>query len=413
MSFDKKQFHLLFTSFDMQELYLIPFLLIILFLGIFFVTTLGGRIWCGWACPQTIFRYVYRDFLQTKIFRLYKNIENKQQEITNRWFSQITALLTFTLFALIAASNLLWYFIPPEDFFVYIKDPNEHKLVFVILFIFTVLILSASAFLKEKFCTYVCPYVRIQSAMFDDDTIQTIYNEKLGGEIYDKNHNKLRDKAENGMGECIGCNACVKICPAHIDIRAGMQLECINCLECADACTKIMNKFGKSSLISWTSPNAIQSGGKVKFIRFRTVAYSVVLTIAMCALLLMSMKKEHMLLDINRGSQLFSISNNGSTIENAYIFLFQNTDSKEHEYYFEALNDDVGITLPKESFKLRSGEKSKKIVILNTKIDSSLKANEGKPQLIKVRAYAVDDKERIFTEKEIMFFYPKSFDMPK
>jgi cytochrome c oxidase accessory protein FixG len=410
MSFDKKQFHLLFTSFDMQELYLIPFLLIILFLGIFFITTLGGRVWCGWACPQTIFRYVYRDFLQTKIFRLYKSIENKQQEITNRWFSQITALLVFTLFALIAASNLLWYFIPPEDFFVYIKDPNEHKLVFVMLFIFTILILAASAFLKEKFCTYVCPYVRIQSAMFDDDTIQTIYNEKLGGEIYDKNHNKLRDKAESGMGECIGCNACVKICPAHIDIRAGMQLECINCLECTDACTKIMSRFGKPSLISWTSPNAIQNGSKVKFIRFRTVAYSVVLTIAVCALLFMSTKKEHMLLDINRGSQLFSISNNHNAIENAYTFLFQNTDSKEHEYYFETLNDDVGITLPKEPFKLRSGEKSKKIVVLNTKIGSSLKANEGKPQLIKVRAYAVDDKERIFTEKEIMFFYPKISD---
>jgi cytochrome c oxidase accessory protein FixG len=413
MSFDKKQFHLLFTAFDMQELYLIPFLLIIFFLGIFFITTVGGRVWCGWGCPQTIFRYVYRDFLQTKIFRLYKSIENKQQKITGRWLSRIAAFLTFALFAVLAASNLLWYFIPPEDFFVYIKDPHEHKLVFVILFIFTALVLAASAFLKEKFCAYVCPYVRIQSAMFDDDTVQTIYNEKLGGEIYDKNHKKLRDSAEKNAGECIGCNACIKICPTHIDIRAGMQLECINCLECADACTKVMGKLGKPSLISWTSPNAIQTNGKVKFVRFRTVAYSVVLTIALCALLLMSMKKEHMLLDINRGSQLFSLSNDNNGIENAYTFLFQNTDSKEHEYYFEVLNDDIGIILPKEPFKLRSGEKSKKIVVLYTKIGSSLKQNEGKPQHIMVRAYATDDKERVFAQKEIMFFYPKTSDMSK
>lgn len=413
MSFDKKQFQLLFTSFDMQELYLIPFLLIIFFLGIFFITTVGGRIWCGWGCPQTIFRYVYRDFLQTKVFRLYKSVENKQQEIKGRWFSRTGAFLVFVLFAVVAASNLLWYFIPPEDFFVYIKNPHEHKLVFVILFIFTTLVLAACVFLKEKFCAYVCPYVRIQSAMFDDDTIQTIYNEKLGGEIYDKNHKKLRDRAEKNMGECIGCNACVKICPTHIDIRAGMQLECINCLECADACEKVMSKLAKPSLISWTSPNAIQKNGKVKFIRFRTVAYSVVLTIAVCALLLMSTKKEHMLLDINRGSQLFSLSNNGGGIENAYTFLFQNTDSKEHEYYFEILNSDVTITLPKEPFKLRPGEKSKKIVVLYTKMDSSLKEHEGNPQQIKIRAYAVDDKERIFTQKEIMFFYPKASDISK
>jgi cytochrome c oxidase accessory protein FixG len=413
MSFDKKQFHLLFTSFDMQELYLIPILLIIFFLGIFFITTVGGRVWCGWGCPQTIFRYVYRDFLQTKIFRLYKSVENKQQKIEGRWFSRIAAFLVFAFFAVAAASNLLWYFIPPEDFFIYIKNPQEHKLVFIILFIFTTLILAASAFLKEKFCTYVCPYVRIQSAMFDNDTIQTIYNEKLGGEIYGKNHKKLRDKAEKDMGECIGCNACVKICPSHIDIRAGMQLECINCLECADACAKVMNRLNKPSLISWTSPNAIQTNDKVKFVRFRTIAYSTVLTIAVCALLLMSTKKEHMLLDINRGSRLFSLSNDGSGIENAYTFLFQNTDSKEHEYYFEVLNNDIKIILPKEPFNLRSGEKSKKIVILNAKMDSSLKENEGKPQHVKIRAYAIDDKERIFTEKEIMFFYPKASDMLK
>jgi cytochrome c oxidase accessory protein FixG len=413
MSFDKKQFHLLFTSFDMQELYLIPFLLIIFFLGIFFITTVGGRVWCGWGCPQTIFRYVYRDFLQTKIFRLYKNIENKQQKIEGRWFSRIGAFLVFVLFAVAAASNLLWYFIPPEDFFVYIKDPQEHKLIFVILFIFTTLVLAASAFLKEKFCAYVCPYVRIQSAMFDEDTIQTIYNEKLGGEIYDKNHKKLRDKAEQNMGECIGCNACVKICPTHIDIRAGMQLECINCLECADACAKVMNRLNKPSLISWTSPNAIQENSKVKFVRFRTIAYSVVLAVAVCALLLMSTKKEHMLLDINRGSQLFSLSNNGSGIENAYTFLFQNTDSKEHKYYFEVLNNDIGITLPKEPFRLRPGEKSKKIVVLHTKVDSSLKEHEGSPQQIAIRAYAIDDKEHIFTQKEIMFFYPKTSDISR
>jgi len=79
LSFDKKQLHLFFTAFDMQELYLMPFLLILMFLGIFFMTTLGGRVWCGWACPQTIFRVVYRDLIETKLLGIRKNIKNKQK----------------------------------------------------------------------------------------------------------------------------------------------------------------------------------------------------------------------------------------------------------------------------------------------------------------------------------------------
>jgi cytochrome c oxidase accessory protein FixG len=407
LSFDKKQLHLLFTSFDVQELYLMPFLLIILFLGIFFITTLAGRVWCGWACPQTIFRYVYRDVLQTKLFGLHKSVENKQKPIeSGKWLQKFLAFFIFVLVAVAAASNLLWYFIPPEDFFVYIKDPAEHELVFVIIFIFTALILAAAAFLKEKFCFYVCPYVRMQSVMFDEDTVQTIYNYKIGGVIYGEHSRKLRDKAEDGA--CIGCNACVKVCPTHIDIRAGMQLECINCLECADACTKVMQKLKKPTLISWTSPNSIQKNEKVKFVRFRTIAYSVALIAAFCALLFMGASKEHMLLNINRGTQLFNISSDKNAVENSYTFLFQNTDSKQHAYYFETLNGDISIVTPKEPFSLEAGAKVKKIVVLRTNIGSSLANNAGKPSKIKIRAYAQDDKEHIFVEKEIMFFYPNA-----
>ncbi|MDR3345668.1 MAG: cytochrome c oxidase accessory protein CcoG [Campylobacteraceae bacterium] len=413
LSFDKKQLQLLFTAFDMQELYLVPFLLIILFLGIFFITTLGGRVWCGWSCPQTIFRYVYRDILQTKVFGIYKSVENKQNMQSGKWLQRVLAFLIFAALSVVAASDFLWYFIPPEDFFVYIQDPAEHKIVLVALGVFSLFIIALPALLKEKFCVYVCPYVRIQSAMFDDDTVQTIYNSKLGGVIYDEHGKKLRDKGEGRDEACTGCEACVKICPAHIDIRAGMQLECINCLECSDACTKVMRKLKKPPLISWTSPNAILKNEKVKFVRFRTVAYVVVLSIVLCALVIVGSKREHMLLNINRGTQLFSVSNDKGGIENAYTFLFQNTDSKGHKYYFEVLNKDISIVLPKEPFNLSAGASLKKIVVLRSDIGSSLSENEGKPLSVKVRAYAQDDEENIFVEKEIMFFYPKASDIHK
>ena len=128
LSFDKKQLHLLFTTFDMQELYLMPFLLILLFLGIFFITTLGGRVWCGWSCPQTIFRVIYRDFIQTTLLGIHKNIQNKQKESQGA-FKKLLALLIWAVLSLVVASNFLWYFIPPEDFFEYLKTPLEHPIL--------------------------------------------------------------------------------------------------------------------------------------------------------------------------------------------------------------------------------------------------------------------------------------------
>jgi cytochrome c oxidase accessory protein FixG len=404
LSFDKKQLQLFFTTFNMSELWPMLFLLIILFLGIFFITTLAGRVWCGWACPQTIFRVIYRDLLQTKIFGLYKSIDNKQRPMEKgKWVEKILAFLIFTLFAITAAANLLWYFIPPEDFFVYIQDPLEHKIVFVAWFIFTALMMAAAAFVKEKFCAYVCPYVRIQSTMLDNDTVQTIYDPIRGGEIYDAHKQKIDGGKE---GECIRCDACVKVCPTHIDIRAGMQLECINCLECSDACAKIMAHSKAASLINWTSPNAVQSRGKVKFVRFRTIAYPIVITIALVGLLFMTTTKKSMILNINRDTELFRISKDLQSIENVYKMKFENIDSKEHTFYFEVLNPDIKIKAPKEPFKLKSGEANIKVAILYTDINSSIKAQNGKPLPVIIRAFAVDNKEKIFIEKRASFVYP-------
>ncbi|MCP4970722.1 MAG: 4Fe-4S binding protein, partial [Arcobacter sp.] len=120
LSFDKKQFHLLGVAFDMQELYMMPFLLMLLFLGIFAATSVGGRAWCGWVCPQTIFRVVYRDFIESKVLKL-RRIRNKSKEpdwsIPKNSIKRIIAILIWSILSVLAASNFMWYFIPPEDFF--------------------------------------------------------------------------------------------------------------------------------------------------------------------------------------------------------------------------------------------------------------------------------------------------------
>jgi cytochrome c oxidase accessory protein FixG len=242
--------------------------------------------------------------------------------------------------------------------------------------------------------------------MFDNDTIQTIYNEERGGLIYDEHKELINTKPTGANDECTGCEACVRICPTHIDIRKGMQLECINCLECADACTKVMGKLGKESLITWASPNAVETKSKTKFLRFRTIAYGVALFIALIALFLMGATKEHMLLNINRTSQLYKINDEGKEIQNIYTFLFQNTDSKDHMYYFEISNKDISIKKPLEPFMLEAGKKLKKVVILKT--DKSLSQHEQEDTLlpITITAYSVENKEEISVLRNTTFIYP-------
>ncbi len=412
MNFENKKLHLLFTAFDMQELYLMPFLLILLFLGIFFLTTLGGRVWCGWVCPQTVFRVIYRDLIETKLLGLRKRVKNKQSN-SKKSPKKIIAVSIWVILAFVAASNFIWYFVPPEDFFAHLQNPTEHRVLFGTVISIAIFLIYDVIILKEDFCIYVCPYARVQSVMFDEETIQPIYNENRGGKIYDEHKSLINTKPTGEFDECTGCQACVKICPTHIDIRKGMQLECINCLECSDACTTVMGKLGKTSLISWASSTAVEKNRKTKFLRFRTVAYGVALGIAFIALFMMGSGKEHMLLNINRTTQLYKIRDEGKDIQNAYTFLFQNTDSKDHKYYFEIGHKDISIKKPSAPFMLKAGKKLKKIVIL--KADKNFSTNKAEDTIldITIKAYAVDDREKIVVQRETTFIYPSPYSVKK
>jgi len=426
LNFDHKQLHFMFVRFDMQELYLMPFLLMLLFLGIFAMTSVGGRVWCGWACPQTIFRVIYRDFFETKLLHLRKRINNKQIEPDwskpENQIKRLIAILLWAVLAFVAAADFLWYFVPPEDFFRYITDPSNHTILMGFWIGIALFLIADVVFIKENFCVYICPYSRVQSVLYDDDTLMAVYDPVRGGHIYEgegyQRHKVVSSVKElhqkEPEAECTACESCVKVCPTHIDIRKGLQLECINCLECVDACTKVMGALGKPSLVRWSSEReAVMHAGKTRIFRPKVIAYFTVLAIVLVALFVMGSKKEHMLLNVNKTTRLYKIYPNGS-VENDYVFLFQNTEEKPHKYTFKVEgHPEIKIVRPKEAFHLGAGKKKKKVVVLRT--DKVLAKNNVKdtPIPITIKAYAVDDPKRVVVERKTVFVYPRLDEIKK
>ena len=412
LSFDKKQLHLLGTAFDMQELYLMPFLLMLLFLGIFAATSLGGRAWCGWTCPQTIFRVIYRDLIESTLLGL-RRIKNKQKDPdlskAENKTKKVIGLILWTCLSILAASNFLWFFVPPEDFFAYLQDPAEHLFLIGFVLAIAAFLVYDIVFLKEDFCIYICPYSRVQSVLYDNDTYQAIYSTNRGGTIYNDHHEKIIFKVKDlpePTNECTTCESCVTVCPTHIDIRKGLQLECINCLECVDACTTVMGKLGKPSLVQWSSTNQIKNNIPTKIIRKSSIMYFVALVVVIGLLFVMGGEKEYMLLNINKTTQLYKVKEN-NLVTNNYVLLFQNTESKVMTYELEIVdNPDIKITRF-ESFSLSPGKLAKKVIILET--DKILVNDNTKdtPITVTLKAFAKEDPTKVVVFRKAVFIYPR------
>ena len=415
LSFDKKQLHLMGVAFDMQELYMMPFILMFLFLGIFAMTAIGGRAWCGWTCPQTIFRVIYRDLIETKILGL-RHIKNKQKEPD--WSNpknaakRIIAIFLWSILSLLAAADFMWYFIPPSDFFTYIQNPMEHTILLGFILGVAAFLVYDVVFLQENFCVYVCPYSRVQSVLYDDDTVQAIYSTKRGGNIYNENKEKIIFKQKdlpNETDECSACQSCVTVCPTHIDIRKGAQLECINCLECVDACTSVMGKLGKESLVQWSSTNEIAKNTKTKLIRGKTIMYAVSLLIIVAMLFIMGGKKEYMLLNVNKTTQLYKIKKDNE-VTNNFLLLFQNTQNKNYTFTIEVVGkyaDQFEIKKFKD-FKLSHGKMVKKVLQLSTKERIVNDNTKDTPITITLKAYAKENPDVIFVIRDTVFIYPRA-----
>jgi cytochrome c oxidase accessory protein FixG len=273
------RFHFFGLTFVSHDIWLGFFLITGLVFGLFYVTSLFGRVWCGWACPQTVFlEHVYR-----RVERWLEGDAPQRRRLDEApWNIQkiLRRGLKHTLFLLISAAIahlFMAYFVSiPALWSMMGSNPGENWGVFLFVFIYTVLLYFNYAWFREQLCIIICPYGRLQSVLIDDHSVVIGYDE-LRGEPRGKLH-------EEEAGDCIDCNRCVQVCPTGIDIRQGLQMECVGCSNCIDACDAIMDKVNRPrGLIRYDSMQGLE-GRKTKWIRPRTIAYSILLLIGIAVL---------------------------------------------------------------------------------------------------------------------------------
>lgn len=263
------RFHFFGLTFASQDLWLAFFLISGLGFGLFYVTALFGRIWCGWACPQTVFlEHAYR-----RVERWIEGDAVSRRRLDEAPWGPAKAVkrgvkqLVFILLSLSIAHLFMAYFVSLPGLWEMMQAaPGENWAVFVFVFAFAAILYFNFAWFREQLCIVICPYGRLQSALIDEHSLVIGYDEKRG---------EPRGKASAiDAGDCIDCNRCVQVCPTGIDIRQGLQMECIGCSACIDACDSVMDRLKRPrGLIRYDSLEGL-AGRATKYLRPRMALYT-------------------------------------------------------------------------------------------------------------------------------------------
>jgi cytochrome c oxidase accessory protein FixG len=283
---ETREFFLFGLVFNPQDAWLLFFVLTGVGFGLVYLTALAGRVWCGWACPQTVFlEGVYR--------RLERWIEGPRERRIRRDAAGFTLVklarktashAAFLVASLLIAHIILAYFASiPRTLDMIRQSPGAHAEAFAWVVVVTGALYVNFGWFREQFCVVLCPYGRLQSALLDEHSLVVGYDERRG--------EPRGKKGTAGAGDCVDCKRCVVVCPTGIDIRNGVQMECVACTACIDACDDVMDRLGRPrGLVRYDSPDGLVGKAR-RVLRPRMVFYTVLLVIGLVVAFLASRRR--------------------------------------------------------------------------------------------------------------------------
>lgn len=380
----------MFFAHDTPLLFLILFSAVLILAG---STAIWGRLWCGWACPQTVFiDGVYRN-IEIWIEGNYiqrRKLREAGPSFERIWKGAVKWFLYFIVSSIISHSLIAFFAGSDELLRMMAADPHENWTYFLVVTFFTILLMFDFGWFREQFCTIMCPYGRFQSVLMGENSLAILYDEKRG---------EPRKGLENGRprGDCVSCNRCVEVCPAKIDIRKGLQMECIACTACIDACDEIMQKVKKpDGLIRYQSIK----GTGVEWRQPRALLYLGVATVLLLILSVQVVTHAPFEVTILRGKDTpYQLLADEKVLNHFKLHLF-NQSRRDREFTFspsaENAAQGVQFTESEALHHIRSGE-SRELHVFVTFPKALLNAKGELPVDIRIEAQGLEPLEKRIT----------------
>ena len=326
-----RKFHLLGLTLWPQDFIFLAWLLVIAALSLFFFTAVGGRLWCGYACPQTVWTEVFLWMERVSEGDRAKRMKLDAAPLsTNKLLRKTSKQFLWITFSLWTGFTFVGFFTPVDVLAqkVLTLSLGSWETFWVLFYGFATY--GNAGFLREQVCKYMCPYARFQSAMFDRDTLIITYEAERGEPRGGRR--KGTDPRAAGLGDCTDCTMCVQVCPTGIDIRNGLQYECIACAACIDACDSVMDKMGyPRGLVRYDTQNALDHK-QTHVLRPRVIVYGFLL-LALCVgfVVALAMRKPVGLDVLHDRNTLYRSLDSGE-IENVYLLKIMNKGAEPRRF---------------------------------------------------------------------------------
>lgn len=351
-----RKFYIFGLTFWPQDLIYLAALLILAALCLFFFTALAGRLWCGYACPQTAWTEVFL-WIERKIEgdRMKQIKLDKAPWSTRKLVIKGGKHTLWVLLSLWTGYTFVGYFTPIRELGAGILAFNlgPWELFWVLFYGFATY--GNAGWLREQVCIYMCPYARFQSAMFDQDTLIISYDELRG----DPRGSRRRstDPGKLGLGDCIDCTLCVQVCPTGIDIRDGLQYQCIGCAACIDACDNVMERMGYDpGLIRYTTEHALHHQS-TRVLRPRVLIYAAILITLLVVVGYSIAVRAPTDLDVIRDRNTLYRETDEGLIENVYTLRILNKDDTAHTYVASVSGlPEMTLLLDKPDVTVQAGD---------------------------------------------------------